>query len=51
MKKELDKIQFESRTEVREILKMIEEYNHLKGKNNRYVKELHNLLDAMEMEW
>ena len=53
MKKELDKIQFESRAEVGEIIKVLEKYvdAYPKEKDNRIVKELYNLLDVMEMEW
>lgn len=53
MKKELDKIQFESRTEVNEIKRVLEKYvgAYPKEKYNQTVKELYNLLDIMEMEW
>ena len=53
MKKELDKIQFESRAEINEIIRVLEKYvdAYPKEKDNRAVKELYNLLDVMEMEW
>ena len=53
MKKKMDKIQFESRTEVRKIISVLEKYvdAYPQENNNRTVKELYNLLDVMEMEW
>lgn len=53
MKKDMDKIQFESRREVGEMLRVLEKYvdAYPKEKDNRTVKELYNLLDVMEMEW
>ena len=53
MKKEMDKIQFESRAEVGEIIKVLEKYvdAYPKEKDNQTVKTLYNLLYVMEMEW
>lgn len=53
MKKEFDKIQFESRTEVREMINIIEKYvdAYPKENDNKTVKEFYNLLDLMDMEW
>ncbi len=53
MKKDMDKIQFESRKEVGEIIRVLEKYvdAYPKEKDNQIVKELYNLLDVMEMEW
>lgn len=53
MKKDMDKIQFESRREVGEVLRVLEKYvdAYPKEKDNGTVKELYNLLDVMEMEW
>lgn len=53
MKKNLDTIQFESRAEVGELMKVLEKYvdAYPKEKDNKTVKELYNLLDVMDMEW
>lgn len=53
MKKNLDTIQFESRAEVGELMKVLEKYvdAYPKEKDNMTVKELYNLLDVMDMEW
>lgn len=53
MKKNMDTIQFESRAEVGEIIRVLEEYidAYPKEKDNQTVKELYHLLDVMEMEW
>jgi 5-bromo-4-chloroindolyl phosphate hydrolysis protein len=53
MKKNMDTIQFESRAELQEIMRAIEEYvkQNPKQKENRTLKEFYNLLDVMEMEW
>ena len=53
VKKNMDTIQFESRTEVGELIRVLEKYvdAYPKEKNNQTVKELYNLLDVMEMEW
>lgn len=53
MKKGMDKIQFESRAEVGEMIRVMEKYvdAYPKEKDNKTVKELYNLLNIMEMEW
>lgn len=53
MKKDMDKIVFESRAEVGEMIRVLEKYvdAYPKEKDNQTVKELYNLLDVMEMEW
>lgn len=53
MQKNLDTIQFESRAEVGELIRVLEKYvdAYPKEKDNKTVKELYNLLDVMEMEW
>jgi hypothetical protein len=53
MKKNMDTIQFESRAEVGELIKVLEKYvdAYPKDKDNPTVKNLYNLLDVMEMEW
>jgi transcriptional regulator with XRE-family HTH domain len=53
MKKSMDTIQFESRAEVGELIKVLEKYvdAYPKEKDNPTVKKLYNLLDVMEMEW
>lgn len=53
MKRNMDKIQFESRKEVGEMIRLIEKYvdAYPKEKDNKTLKEFYNLLDVMEMEW
>lgn len=53
MRKEMDTIQFESRAELGELLRMIEKYmeQNPKEKDNQTVRQLYNYLDVMEMEW
>lgn len=53
MERELDKIQFESRREVREIIRVLEKYmeTYPKENNNQAVKDLYNLLEVMDMTW
>lgn len=53
MKKNMDTIQFESRAEVGEVIRVLEKYMdaYPEKKDNQTVKELYNLLDVMEMEW
>jgi hypothetical protein len=50
MQKEMDKIQFEYRSEVTEILEALQTYNKEHNASNS-VKELIALLDVLEMEW
>ena len=53
MRKDMDKIVFESRSEVGEIIRVLEKYvdAYPQEKDNKTVKEMYNLLDVMEMEW
>lgn len=53
MKRNMDTIQFESRAEVGELIRVIEKYvdAYPKEKDNKTLKELYNQLDVMEMEW
>lgn len=53
MKKNMDTIQFESRAELGELIRVIEKYvdAYPKEKDNKTLKEFYNLLDVMEMEW
>lgn len=53
MRRSMDKIRFESRREIDEILRVIEKYvdAYPKEKDNQTLKELYNVLDMMEMEW
>lgn len=48
-----DTIQFESRREVGEFIKVLEKYvdAYPKEKDNETIKKMYNLLDAMEMYW
>jgi succinate dehydrogenase flavin-adding protein (antitoxin of CptAB toxin-antitoxin module) len=49
----MDKIQFESRREIGEIIQVLEKYveAYPAEKDNQIVKELYDLLDVMEMAW
>lgn len=51
MQKSLDKIQFESRGEIQEIMQVIEQYRKDHPEENRVLTRFYNLLDVMEMEW
>lgn len=53
MNKNLDTIQFETRTEVGEVLNILDKYKKAfpEDKNNPVLKVLYNLLDDMEMCW
>ena len=53
MQRNMDTIQFESRREIGEIIRVIEKYvdAYPKEKDNKTLKELYNLLDVMEMGW
>ena len=53
MKKEMDKIEFEQRQEVEEVMKVIDKYVKEKGgeKENKRVEGLFELVDVMDMEW
>lgn len=53
MKKNMDKIQFESRTEIADIMKVIDKYikqNPLETQN-KTAEKFFDLLDVMLMEW
>lgn len=49
----MDKVQFEYRAEVQEMMRVLEKYvdAYPKEKDNQTVKEFYNLLDAMNMGW
>ena len=47
MTKDMDTIQFESRREIEEVMSVLEQHTE----ENQTVKELHNLLEVMHMEW
>lgn len=53
MQKNLDTIQFESRHEIQEIMKMIDKYikQNPEEKNNKTLERFFDLLDVMDMEW
>lgn len=53
MKKNLDAIQFESRTEIAELMKVIDKYikQNPAEKQNKTVERFFDLLDVMLMEW
>lgn len=53
MQKDMDKIQFESRYEIEEIMKVIDKYvkQNPSEKNNKTLERLFDLLDVMHMEW
>lgn len=50
MKLHIDKIQFENRLEIKNIIKALEEWQSTYGKN-KTVQELIDKLDIMEMNW
>lgn len=50
MKKDMDKIVFESRTEIDEVANALEKYVKEHGENET-IKKLIDLLDAMYMSW
>lgn len=49
----MDKIQFESRIEIENIMETISKYvnQNPEEKNNKDLKRLYDLLDWMDMEW
>ncbi|MEG2812987.1 MAG: hypothetical protein RSA79_00145 [Oscillospiraceae bacterium] len=53
MKKDMDKIQFEYRAEIRELMKVIDKFveQNPSEKENKTVERFFNLLDVMDMEW
>ena len=53
MKKDMDKIQFEHRAEIQELMQVIDKYvkQNPKEKENKTLERFFDLLDSMEMEW
>lgn len=53
MIKDMDKIQFENRTEIAELMKVIDKYikQNPAEKQNKTVERFFDLLDVMLMEW
>ena len=53
MKKNMDKVTFESRNELYNIINALDAYieEHPKAEERRDAKRLRDLLDAMAMEW
>lgn len=53
MKKNMDTIQFESRSEIQGLIKVIDKYvkQNRAEKKNKTLKQFFNLLDVMDMEW
>lgn len=53
MKKDMDKIQFEYRYEIQELMKVIDKYvkQNPAEKENKTLERFFDLLDAMDMEW
>lgn len=53
MQKNMDTIQFESRAELHELMKMVDQYvkQNPKEKQNKTLERFFDLLDAMDMEW
>lgn len=53
MKKDMDKIQFESRAEIQELMKVVDNYvkQNPKEKENKTLERFFDLLDVMDMEW
>lgn len=53
MKKDIDKIQFESRSEIQNVMDVINKYveQNPKEKRNETIARLYDLLDVMHMEW
>lgn len=53
MRRDMDKIQFENRAEVEELLKAVGKYvaTYPQEKDNQTLKEFYDLLDVMDMAW
>ena len=53
MQKDMDKIQFESRSEIESVMAAINKYvkQNPKEKRNEPIARLYDLLDCMHMEW
>ena len=53
MKKNMDTIQFESRSELEELMKVIDKYikQNPSEKENKILEQFFSYLDIMDMEW
>ncbi|WP_195267499.1 hypothetical protein [Eubacterium sp. 1001713B170207_170306_E7] len=53
MKKDMDKIIFESRREIEELMKVVDRYvnQNPEEKENKTLKRFFDLLDVIDMEW
>lgn len=53
MKKNMDRIQFENRSEIREIMEVIDRYvkQNPAEKENKNLERFFDLLNTMDMEW
>lgn len=53
MKRELDKIQFENRSEIQGLMIVIDKYvkQNPSERNNKTLERFFDLLDVMDMEW
>lgn len=53
MQRDLDKIQFEYRREIQELMRVVDQYvkQNPKEKNNSTLQRFFDLLDVMDMEW
>lgn len=53
MKAEMDTIQFESRTEIRALMEVVNQYvkQNPEEKENEILEEFFNCLDVMDMTW
>lgn len=53
MKKDMDTIKFESRSEIRNLMKVINRYvkQNPEEKENKTLERFFDLLDCMDMEW
>lgn len=53
MKQDMDKIQFEYRYELNDLMEVIDKYvkQNPEEKNNKTLKRFFELLDVMDMQW
>ena len=53
MQKNMDQIQFESHSEIRGLMEVVDKYvkQNPKEKNNKILERFFDLLDCMDMEW
>lgn len=53
MKQDMDKIQFEYRYELNDLMEVIDKYvkQNPEEKNNKTLKRFFDLLDVMDMQW